>query len=178
MRGLVIAAALGLAACTPEIQAGVYFCGPDEACPSGFACDGATNTCVTPTEVTPFACDEGDPLIAPTCDPSTTGTHGCVNTAGAQESWSLAAAAGCTMHFDVTITYPIAFMPLAATVAGQGTTQPCHEQHGGLQDSCLEFDGTPGATYTIDIAAPDGASTCGGACAFNRYQLAVQATRP
>jgi hypothetical protein len=182
MRRIGVAAAIalagGLAACSPEIEAGVYFCGPDEACPSGFVCDGATNTCVTPTEVTAFTCTEGDPLIAPTCDPSTTGSHGCVTSAGAHDSWTVTAAAGCAMHFDVMITYPVAFMPLAATVTGQGTTQPCHGLHDGLQDSCLEFDGTAGSTYTIDVAATDGASTCAGACAFNRYQVAVQVTRP
>lgn len=171
---------LGLlvAACTPEIQSGVYFCGPGASCPDGFACDGATNTCVTPTEVTAFSCSEGDPLIAPTCAPSTTGSSGCVDTAGAHDEWMIAAAAGCAMHFDIMISYPEAFMPLAATVAGEGTTQPCHEVHAGLQDACLEFDGTAGATYTVDVAAAAGGDTCNGACAYNRYQLAVQVTPP
>jgi hypothetical protein len=182
MRALVLLFGIALAACSPEIESGVYFCGPDQACPDGFSCDGETNTCVTPTEVMPFSCSEGGPLVAPTCDPSTLGSSGCVDTAGAHDMMSFTTAAGCPMNLDIMITYPVAFMPLEAQVsdgnASQGTTQPCHAVHAGLQDACVTLTANPGTTYTVDVAAVAGGDTCNGACAFNRYQLAVQVTRP
>jgi hypothetical protein len=182
MRTALILVAAGLGACTPQIEAGTYFCGADELCPDGFTCDGATNTCVTPTEVTPFSCIEGGPLGTPTCDPGTFASNGCISTADAHDMMTITTAAGCPMDLDIMITYPIAFMPLEAQIwegtAGQGKTQPCHAVHAGLQDACIVVPANSGTTYTIDVAGIAGASTCGGNCAFNRYQLAVQVTRP
>ena len=31
---------LSVGACSPEIAAGTYFCGPEQLCPEGLVCDG------------------------------------------------------------------------------------------------------------------------------------------
>ena len=103
--------------------------------------------------------------------------------ASASDGSSVHAASGMNATGYVIITSKCIAQPAAAVTVHEScapalVTQPCHGLHDGLQDSCLEFDGTAGSTYTIDVAATDGASTCAGACAFNRYQVAVQVTRP
>jgi hypothetical protein len=172
-----------VAACSPDIQSGSYYCGDEEACPPGLSCDGATNICVAPAEATPFSCDKGNPLFPATCGAGQLESTGCVNTAGAHDTFTLVTDATCTMDFTAQITMPIAFMPLDVTVKdASGNTvasgAPCNVAHGGAVDVCASFSGGNGQSYTVDVAAAAGAPTCDGACAFNRYSLSVQVTRP
>jgi hypothetical protein len=184
MRALAaVLIALAFAACTPEIQGGSYYCGVEAQCPEGLACDGATHTCVPPIDVVPFACSEGAAMPTPSCPPDTLGTHGCVMTAAAHDQVVLHAPAGCASKMSAQLTFPLSFMTLTATVRDSGgtaiaTSAPCHSEHGGLVEACVDFAAEAGQTYTFDVAASDGAPTCGGACAFNEFDLAVQVLRP
>jgi hypothetical protein len=182
-RGAALIATLGLAACSPDIESGAYYCGLEEACAPGLVCDVPSHVCVTAAEATPFACSEGADLPVPSCGPDSLGSHGCIGTAATVDTIALTTTAGCTTHVAVQLSYPIAFMPLALTVhdaggAIVGTAAGCHGEHGGLTDACVDFVGAPGATYTFDVAAAPGAPTCGGACAFNSFDLAVLIQRP
>lgn len=170
-------AALGLAACTPQIESGAYFCGPSEQCPPELACDGETSTCVQPANVSAFTCTEGPSLPTPGCGPDAIGSNGCVLTADAHDQITFQSPA-CVVMATVMITYSEGFMPLTVTVrdgagATIGTSAPCHSVHGGDQDACIEFATLVGENYTFDVAATSGASTCGGACGFNRFDLSV-----
>jgi hypothetical protein len=172
-----------IAACSPDIQSGSYYCGDEEACPPGLACDGETNICVTPGEATPFSCTKGKPLFAATCGAGQLESTGCVDTAGAHDQFTIDTDPTCTMDYTVQITMPIAFMPLGVAVKDAGgntvaTGAPCNVPHGGSVDVCASFSGGNGQAYTVDVAAADGAPTCDGACAFNRYGLSVLVTRP
>lgn len=174
---------LVVGACSPDIQSGAYYCGADEACPPDLVCDGTTNLCVAPAEVTAFSCAEGPALFPSGCGAVTLESNGCVMAAAGHDTFTFATDATCSMAFDVMISEPIAFMPLGFTVKDGGGTvvatgAPCHIAHGGNVDVCATFTGGMGAAYTIDVAAADGAPDCDGACAFNRFAVSVQVTRP
>jgi len=173
-----------VAACTPQIEGGSYYCGPDESCPPDERCDGATNLCVVPSDVTAFACADVPTLpVITSCTPAKTETHGCVWTADGHTQVTLAMPADCGPRVEAQLIFPIAFMPLQTTVRGAGgaavaTSSACSAPHGGVTASCVAFDGMPGQTYTLDIASAPGGPTCDGACAFNRFALTVSILRP
>jgi hypothetical protein len=105
-----------------------------------------------------------------------------VNTADGHDRITYTTADGCSVAVTVTIAYPVAFMPLTATVSSGGavvaTSAPCGDVHVGDATSCATFTGQPSTTYTIDVAATPGAGTCNGACGFNRFAMTVQTTAP
>ena len=182
MKTSVLLLAIATAGCAADIQGESYYCGPAEACPPNLACDGTTNLCVPPANVTTFTCDEGKPLAKLTCDPASLGSQGCVLTPDGADHFTIATADGCTVMVEVTITYPVAFMPLTGAIEDAGsavaTTTPCGEIHNGAEQACVTFAAAPNKTYTLDVTAAAGATTCGGTCGFNRFALTVQVTRP
>ncbi|HTJ44268.1 MAG TPA: hypothetical protein VL463_19325 [Kofleriaceae bacterium] len=176
---VVLAALTG---CAAEITSDSYYCGPAEACPPDLECDGVTNLCVAPANVMTFTCEEGPPLGAATCDPASLQSHGCILTPDGADHYTIATGAGCTMSVSMTLTFPVAFMPLGATIKDGdtvvATTTPCGEIHNGAWAACATFSAAPNKTYTLDVGAATGATTCGGTCGFNRFALTVQVTRP
>jgi hypothetical protein len=123
------------------------------------------------------------PLPSPGCGPESSGSTGCVLGVTERSTRALNTAAGCQTRVEVMISYPVAFMPLAATVrdpegAAVATTTPCHDPHSGVADACLDFAASASSGYTIEVAAAAGADTCGGACDYNRYTMAVQVLKP
>ena len=190
--------ALGLAACSPEIASGSYFCGPEQACPSDQACSGE-GVCVVPAEVRPFACDTGtDPepddtaaqasaLPALGCVSNPAVKAGCLHAGDPTDWFSLATPAACSqVQVQVRITFSIAFEPLAlelwdlgantkiaddAECPGSGSTSM------GDDDRCIQMTVSPGGGYGIAVK-PAGGGDCGGSCDYNRYTLTVQLATP
>lgn len=174
--------ALGLAACAADIQGGAYYCGPAESCPPDTQCDPASDLCVAPPDVQAFGCLEGPALAAAGCAPGSLATTGCITTADFVDRLGLRTSA-CMMKLSATMSFPDALMPLAATIKDPSgnvvaTSAPCGDVHGGLVDACVDFVGAPSVEYTIEVAGAPGGTTCDGACAFNRYSLAVNTTLP
>jgi hypothetical protein len=198
MRGLVLVALAGsLAACSPDILSGSYFCGPDAACPEGQACDGLTNTCIGPTNVQPFAClpvaehepdntpQTGTAIAQQTCVSPVLSTAGCLAAGDAQDWYQFTAPTGCTaVEVEVRIAFPEAFEPLAlaltdptGTVLATDTTCTSVDPGNGNADRCLTLTITSGQSYAIEVK-PAGGDDCDGTCAFNRYTLFVQLATP
>ncbi len=182
-----------LGACTPEIVAGAYLCGPDESCPDGQACDGVTALCVAATSRQPFSCGDDLTEIEPNNGAGAAQTFPMLNCAS-----SLAEVRGCAplddaedwFGFDVpaTCATTIAHLRVASSIAWQtlglqlsgpnGTfdaTPTCGEGYpdDGNVQICLDQEVTPGGHYTVRVA-PTGEGDCDGACRFNRYSLGLQ----
>ncbi len=189
MRGLLVV----VAACTPDIVPGAYFCGPEQLCPERQACNGADNTCVDPTAVQPFACD-ASVLHEPDDTPATAfavpslacvsllyTTKGCL-AAGDLGNWlQLATPSNCaSVAIDANVIFPVAFEPLAlqlvdvATGAPVDATTTCSQLPGGGQTkACLHAALQDGTTYALGVA-PTGTEDCAGDCNYNRYDLTLQ----
>jgi len=183
MRRWVLAAALAsAAACTPVVESESYYCGPEELCPPDQVCRETDNVCVLPGDFVPFACTDDDMLGAATCPPATLVAKGCVLTGDGVHAYPLTTGAGCAVHLSVSLSYPVAFMPVAVSLRDASgtvvaTSAPCSTS-GGSETACLEADPQPGVAYTLEVAAAPGAPTCDGAGAFNRYLLSVAILHP
>jgi hypothetical protein len=184
MRRWVLAAALAAAAagCTPVVESEAYYCGPEERCPPDQVCRETDNICVLPGDFQQFACTDDDQLGAPGCQQATLVAKGCVDGADAHHTYPLTTHDTCPVHLSATLTYPVAFMPVAISLldptgAVVATSAPCSSA-GGAETACLEVDAAPGTAYQLDVAAASGAPTCDGACAFNRYLVSVSILSP
>jgi hypothetical protein len=182
-----------VAACTPDIVSGAYFCGTQQLCPDGLACNGADNTCVDPIGAVPFACDAST-LHEPDDTPATAfagptfacvsppfSTKGCL-TAGNVANWlQVATPASCaSVAIDANIIFPIAFEPLELQVAEVATGVPvaadstCTQFPGaGQTKACLHAALQVGKTYALGVI-PTGTEDCAGSCNYNRYNLTLQ----
>jgi hypothetical protein len=182
------------AACTPEIVPGSYFCGPEQSCPEGQACDGLENICVLPTAAKPFACTnstEIEPndtfaaaqpvLTGSSCATNPAEVQGCTGSGDGQDYFGFDVPPQCTVvSANVRLAFPLAFEPLAvklvdeagATLA-EGTQCPDDSPLDGDTRLCLEGNVVPGGTFAVVVSAT-GEDTCDGACAYNRYDLSVQ----
>lgn len=187
-----------VAACSPTITPGSYLCGPQEACPSGQVCDGVTDSCVLKGTEVPFMCEAGTdvpgddtaamarqvPQLQCVSPPFTAG--GCLPVGDAQDWFKLSTPSVCsTVEIQARITYPVAYEKLSlelwdlGTNAPVGTDTPCAQSANDPAhvERCITLPATPGTDYGLVIKAePDG--NCGGACAYNRYDLTVQLATP
>jgi hypothetical protein len=196
-RLLLCAALAGAAACEPAIGPGAYYCGPDELCPPGLACDPGSFTCERPANVQPFACPGGSQDPEPDGDPDSAqalgtlscgvnpleGAVGCI-AAGSDEDYLQLAlgdtpCAGDDPHLDVRLRFPIGLVPLElALLDDSGAEVAAGEvcaggpNFTGLESLCLAALPPPG-TYYLRIRAGSGGD-CGGACRFNQYLLDVR----
>ncbi|MCX5744917.1 MAG: hypothetical protein NT062_20705 [Proteobacteria bacterium] len=191
---------IGLVACKTEVGYGTYLCGVEQDCPDGQACNGPDNRCVHPAVAIPFACepqDEHEPddvaadafaLPEMACVSQPTLLSGCLH-AGESEDWvRFDVPAACTaVVARMRLSYPLAYEDVQFEIAdADGTVlemeTACDASDTSLEDlgilaKCLKRTVTPGASYTIRVKT-DGALSCGGACAFNRYKLSVRLETP
>lgn len=182
------------AACTPEIVPGSYFCGPEESCPEGQACDGLTNVCELPTAAKPFACTDATEIepndtfaaahsVLPggSCASNPAEVQGCTGSGDGQDYYGFTVPPQCTtVSATARISFPLAFEPLTVKLVdeggltiAEGTACPNDEPDDGDTKLCLEGDVVPGGTFAVVVSAT-GEDTCDGACAYNRYDLSVQ----
>lgn len=198
MRAMLV---LLLVACTPAITPGSYLCGPEQLCPEGQACNGPDNVCVFAQNAQPFACDPkgvdpaGDDTPATgivvdglQCVSSPIIMTGCLRAEDPADWLQFDVPAGCTaVGVTATVTYPIAFQPLALQIAKgaeapQAMDSPCPssaELVEGEDERCLEMVLEPETHYALGVVHDDAASAdCDGTCRSNRYQLRFQLETP
>ncbi len=190
--------ALALAACSPEIAPGSYYCGPEQACPEDQECDGPTNLCVLPSAAQPFACAPGAELepndsfanaqeLATnlTCVSRVVEALGCEERNDGEDWFSFDVPGNCVaVAVDARLTFPIAFETLElelrdASGATLATGGACSNEAADDADDrrCLRQTVAAGGRYAVRIAR-SGAGTCEGACSHNRYTLNLQLITP
>ncbi|MEZ4368787.1 MAG: hypothetical protein R2939_21290 [Kofleriaceae bacterium] len=197
MRAALMLVAVGgaLAGCRPEIYSGAYECGPEMLCPPEQVCSPATEACVAPDLVEPFACAgtppgyEPDDAVAdaPTfslgCDLVVRGWGGCLPTADDVDLAVVELAPACVgatvevdAHFALAFAEPVLSV---TTLDGEPLAPaPCAPDpaSGSVASSCVGVVASA-AQILVAMSVPrDG--TCDGACAFNRYDINVAATPP
>jgi hypothetical protein len=190
---LVVLALLATAACTPDIQGGVYYCGPERSCPPDLACDEVTAVCVYPGQADPFACGEDGNLTEPDDSPDAaydlgargcglqpTGIEGCIDQAGDVDHLEMLTSLDCDVRpFEAKIRYPVAFTEVTLEVldaAGDlvATGEVCVElDELGQAHTCVDTSVPPDETMYLRVRLRDGAPDCDGGCGYNRYQLSV-----
>jgi len=193
MRAL-LATALLLGACTPEIVSGAYLCGPDEACPDDQKCSPATGLCVSPGSVAAFTCGEDQTEVEPNnsaasaqvvqalgCGSALAEIAGCTPAGDGDDWFTFEVPATCTATVaHLRLSSSIAFETLGVTLAGPNGSFEASESacdasfpDDGEVQVCLAQAVTPGAKYTVRVA-PAGGGNCEGGCPYNRYRLAMQ----
>jgi len=184
-----------LAACTPDITSGSYFCGPDSVCPEDQTCNGPDNTCVLTASAKPFACadkSEHEPDDAPaqafalpalTCASPAFIENGCLHAADPADWISFTSPTGCTsIAITARLEFPTGFEAAGLTLAtGDGTmiaaAMPCDAVDPGDDAVCLTQTLDAATAYAVEIA-PTGEGTCDGECNFNRYTLTMTVGLP
>lgn len=191
---------LAVAACSPDIVPGSYLCGPERLCPDEQQCDGATNICVLPNQVTPFAC----PPLASTseiepndsamdaqvvanlaCVSRNADLVGCAKDLDGEDWFQFDTPPECTaVGVTARLTFPLAFEVLAVelrdsndVILATGEACPQSELDDGDEQRCLEKTLTPGTRYAMRVVRT-GEGTCNGACAHNRYTLTLALETP
>ncbi|MEO7091829.1 MAG: hypothetical protein ABI175_01180 [Polyangiales bacterium] len=192
MRASMFAIAV-LGACTPDIVAGAYLCGPDESCPDGQKCDPASAICVAPSSVKPFACGEDQTEVEPNnsqasaqviqalgCASTLAEVRGCTPAGDADDWFTFDVPATCTTTVaHIRLSSSVALQTLGVTLSGpsgsfQATETACDSSFPDDAEVqvCLSQALTPG-TYAVRVA-PAGGGNCEGNCAYNRYTLGLQ----
>jgi hypothetical protein len=194
MRALVVAAGLALAACSPQIDKGTYFCGPERLCPPDLECDEPSFTCEAPSLAEPFACPDGSEATEPDdaidaaydagatrCgEPLSNAQRGCIvdDDTDLMRFEYVADCAGSDPHLEVSLRFPIAFAPLGVDLlddAGEvvATAELCTgpSDFTGSEVLCLTTR-PPAGVYYLRVQLADGPD-CDGDCRFNQYYLDV-----
>ncbi len=192
---LLLALATGaLAACTPEIGSGAYYCGPERLCPPDFACDDNSYTCIYPFQVEPFACPDGSEADEPndslaqaddlgplTCGSSILDATGCVlgDDADYYRMDSASSCSGNDPHLQIKLRFPVADVPLelellddsgAVVTTGEDCTP--QDNFSGRTHLCIRFVPDTGV-YFVRVQRQADGPDCDGACNFNQYQLDI-----
>lgn len=190
VRPLLLLLALG--ACEADIGSGVYFCGPERACPPGLGCDDATAVCVFPDEVRPFTCGDGANEYEPDDDLAAAGDLGvagcgavsvnermCIDELDDVDHFAIVTPPSCDGVLDVEVRYPVAFAPLALELVDDGgdviaTAEVCDElDDGGEARLCATASVSPDQRVVVRVDAAAGGPDCDGSCGYNRYQLSI-----
>ena len=193
----VLLAVLVLGACTPDIAAGSYLCGPNASCPEGQTCNGPDNTCVFGGGAMPFEChpdvmSEPDDTMQQAravtfteCVSSVMATANCMLGGDSADWVRFTAPTACTsVQVEARVSFPIAFERLGLELwdldanTMVGSDGECISTGDAGEDiRCMKVTLTPGGNYGINVK-PTGEGTCGGDCAYNRYTLRVQLSTP
>ncbi len=186
-----------LAACSADVAPGSYFCGPEQLCPEGQACNGVDHICVLPSKVQPFSCqNENDPMgdDSPSsgqvianlaCVSEVKETRGCLIGNDPGDWYQLDVPATCTaVQIQARVQFPVAFQPLGfqfSTSNGPASAvdSPCKAttQDDGEDIRCFAMTVTPGSHVAVGVVRT-GDADCGGTCAHNRFLLDVQLSTP
>ncbi|MCB9561327.1 MAG: hypothetical protein H6709_19970 [Kofleriaceae bacterium] len=191
---LTLAVTAGAATgCSPEVGSGTYHCGPDRSCPDDLRCDEVSTLCVFPELVESFDCGENGNVHedddAPArafdvgvagCGQATVQQSGCIDNAGDVDYLRLTTPVGCDGTLSVTARAPVAFMPVTVeivaddgtTVLGDGTV--CEDlDDQGREWTCATAPVTGATGYLVRVRGAGVGQDCDGACAYNRYTLAI-----
>jgi hypothetical protein len=200
-----VALAAVVAGCTPDIAPGSYLCGPEMLCPDGLACNGGVdddpstpdNVCVVPNQAQPFACGNVDPAGDDTPDTGPSlGNLTCVSPVAERRNCLLSSDVGDWYQLDIPdncvavqiearLSFPVAFEPVQLQIASDGgapvpAETPCSTPSGDEDGSvvhCFKLTVQNGSHHALGVVHA-GTQNCGGACANNRYTLAVQLSTP
>jgi hypothetical protein len=195
MRALLIALVAAAAACSPEIGAGTYYCGPERLCPPHLSCDEPTFTCESDIIAEPFACAEGSEAYEPdndvasarelgnaSCGTAVLGDYrGCLAAGDVADLYRFEVPSICSgedPHLTFKLSYTIAFTPMVLElIDDQGnvvaTAEPCEANSTGTDSVCLELDPQVG-TVLVRVRLDDTAPDCDGQCRYNHYWLDIQ----
>ena len=198
MRGPTVVAALAAAAaaCSPEIGKGTYFCGPERFCPPDMACDDPTYTCESKRLADRFTCPPGSDALEPddsggeasdegilACGAMLVGERvGCMEGEGDEDYLAFDVTGECVgddPHLEVTLRFPIAFVPLAVDLiddSGDAVEEgvPCTPSGDltGNDRVCIDRPLAPGR-YFLRVRAAPGGPDCDGDCHYNQYTIIV-----
>ena len=193
MRALAIAALLS--GCAPDIVQGAYFCGPEQSCPEGQACNGVDNLCMLPSGAKPFECGDKITEVEPNngaaaaqsianlaCVSPLIQIKGCTPATDAEDWYAFDVPSGCGATVaTVRLDFPLAFEQLSVELAGKtGSQADCAGSappDDGTDTVCLGAPVTAGQRYTLRIAR-SGVGNCDGQCGYNRYSLSLQLGTP
>ncbi|MBA3462388.1 MAG: hypothetical protein H0T46_20670 [Deltaproteobacteria bacterium] len=195
MRAAILALAL-CGACTPDIVAGAYLCGPEQSCPDGQVCNGPDNICVLPGAALPFECGDkitevepnnastaAQPIPNLACVSPLVQVKGCTPTSDTEDWFVFDVPAQCTAtEATIRLSFPLAFEQLSLGLDGTatGTVAACGVNlapDDGTDVLCLEQAVTAGSKHAVRVAR-SGVGNCGGECGFNRYTLSLQLGTP
>lgn len=188
---------LSVGACSPEIAAGTYFCGPEQLCPEGLVCDGIEDVCTNPATAAPFECeltdrpDDNSPAAGLNLE-----TLDCVSGVRELKACIFADDPGDWFQFDVPdncsavqiearLKFPVAYEPVGlqlSTDNGAPTTVDTEctvsfGDDGGNVSRCFQMTVGNGSHHAIGVVHTD-TLNCDGECAFNRYTLSLQLSTP
>ena len=200
MRRLLLAVSvMALAACTPDIAEGSYFCGPQLACPGDLACSDLTELCVDPARTQTFVCPNGanahEPdddlahaqMLTGVCFVDALVDTGCLPTQSDVDYALLSTPSSCGARIRVTVnlTDSIAFESPQITLLDNDNpttamSAPCTPNDALMSNAtdCSAIDVDGGDHVSIRVDFPADAPSCQGACAFNRYELRILLNTP
>ncbi len=195
MRALLL---IPLVACSADIAPGTYFCGPEQLCPEGMACNGADNICTVPSQVLPFDCGEindrpdddlpeaGLQLAALECVSGVRELKQCLFEDDPGDWFQFDVPDNCSaVQIEARLTFPLAFEPVAIQLSTDGgppvtvdtDCQFSAGENAGEISRCFEMTVSNGSHQAIGLVH-SGVDNCDGACAFNRYTLNLQLSTP
>jgi len=197
MRLLATALILALAACTPEIGTGTYFCGPERLCPPELSCDDTSYTCIAPSSVDPFVCPEGFDDTEPDDEMSTAqdlgeldcglnllqAANSCLQAGSGADYYTFTYNGNCqgaNPHLAIQMRYPIALVPLQlelidgnGTVVATGDYCTQSNDSSGRESLCIDTPPVTGTTYFVKVSRDPDGPDCDGDCDFNQYLLNI-----
>lgn len=184
-------------ACSPTIDNGTYYCGPERLCPPDQVCDDSSYTCMSPYDAEAFSCPDGSDAAEPddilsqardvgslSCGAAALeAATGCIPDINDVDYYVFEHQADCTgsdPHLEVTLRYPVALVPLTVelldeeeNVVAEGELCTPSGDLTGTDKLCLEATPPPG-TYYVRVSSPKDAPDCDGACHYNQYTIAIR----
>lgn len=189
--GLVV-----LAACSAEIAPDTYFCGPEQLCPEGLACNGVDNICTNPSNAKPFECDipdrtgDDEPAMGLqiadlTCVSGVRELRACLFADDPGDWFQFEIPDNCNaVQIEARLSFAVAFEPVSIQLSTEGGTPvtvdgPCENDFGDAGETarCFQMTVANGSRHAVGLVH-SGVDNCDGACAHNRYTLSLQLSTP